>query len=297
MAYYHLEDTFITDKWNLFISGKVLESRTKSHECQDRILVAESDESDSLLAVVLDGHGNSNIADFLVHNLPEAIFGRTDHCSDKSEVLIAIQDALLGLDKFICQSPFLNKHGGCVVVMALINHPLFPNEVLIINIGDCWACQLDDFKVPYIITKDHNAAEIEEQNRIMTLIKQVFPTVKRSEVFVPKSKDSVYLYSVLQPTRSFGDCFFKVRNRVLETKITKRVDIYELISSGISLIDPIADFFFVPIKANSTMILSSDGYEKEIAFKKYKWDTSVVNQNFAQRNDDASILSIIFTSS
>ncbi|KAL0208416.1 hypothetical protein P9112_011003 [Eukaryota sp. TZLM1-RC] len=274
---------------NYIVSAKLIPA--PHHECQDRFLIEQMSDGTVLLAVI-DGHGrHSFCTDYLHSHLVKKLFSHIQFSKDIDAMKRGIQKCFDQLDYEICSREETHK-GGAVLTLAVLSHPVLFNDVLIANVGDCWASILRKDVVLHL-TRDHNAAEPREQKRLTETILSVCPSFDTDWLFSKKAGKAVYFYQVLQPVRNFGNCYFKSTYHCKNSMIGKKEELCKLIDAGVDLINPVATFTLSKMEKDDVLILSSDGFERK-AVEKAKIDFSkpLKKQYIHSRLDDATIITV-----
>jgi len=98
---------------------------------QDALLMAEHQETRSLLLCVLDGHGELGdlVSQFFKRNLPSAIF---DHPSFATDPKTAITEGIQSIEQRLLNGPIDCQFSGSTLVLCVIRQ----NKIIVANIGD-----------------------------------------------------------------------------------------------------------------------------------------------------------------
>mmetsp|Transcript_27635 Transcript_27635/g.69540 ORF Transcript_27635/g.69540 Transcript_27635/m.69540 type:complete len:392 (+) Transcript_27635:39-1214(+) len=157
--------------------------------CFDMTLRAvgeDGEDVESGLVAVLDGHGGSDVADFVASILPRLLLALLASGQDLHG---AASEATLKLDAFFEQRQEEFKAGTC------LNYTILAGTWLCcVNVGDCRSCFVDieDMTLTWL-SRDHQAKELTERRRIESLGGQV-------------SEGCILVDGIgLEPSRTLGD--------------------------------------------------------------------------------------------
>lgn len=179
---------------------------------EDRYEVVQDAETGEVFAIVLDGHGSWQVAEYAKNHLIQNVQSQLNQHSKDPKVDESLKAGFLETDQQIMdqiRAAFKLGYGqvartGSCALLAFVQE----NAITVANAGDC-RCVLgqvsssgDEFTaVP--LSNDHNAMSEIEQAK---LIKE---HPGEEDVFVCRHKRSCYVKSSLQPTRAFGDFCLK----------------------------------------------------------------------------------------
>ncbi len=130
----------------------------RSH-MEDRVLVIPELYDDTNLVAVFDGHGGSEVADFLKINTEKVFFDKL--WRNNALPKISLEQTINELDDQIEEKPEL-KHAGAAAVFAIVE----TDKLVVANVGDCEAVLNRNGKA-MVLTEKHNLKSETELNKII----------------------------------------------------------------------------------------------------------------------------------
>jgi len=191
---------------------------------QDALLMAEHQETRSLLLCVLDGHGEvgDSVSQFFKRNLPSSIF---EHPRFEDDPRTAIVDSIRSIEQRLLNGPINCEYSGSTLVLCIIRE----RTIIIANVGDsritlgCHSSSETSGLIAQPLSIDHKPDLPEEKERILKSGGRVFAVQYDDGIDGPPR---VWLRNIDVPglamSRSLGDVVAHTAGVISEPEIFER---------------------------------------------------------------------------